>query len=202
MEDSEVFSSDFSDLTTSAASTAWTTSIASMTLTASFHQKIYWWSYPTPKWQTMVTSCGMDHQNANFLLIPDTLSVGGCWGHLNQMIWCYFFENRLKKLKFPNLMKPLSTMIKKVLILLPLRAIYFQAFHYETPCIFIRSSSLIHHFEGMKFMNFAYNYEVIGIIESIKQMVKTWNFVKNRAKVVKCTTLNINPSNKWDCHFT
>jgi hypothetical protein len=44
MDDSEVFSSDFPGLRTSAASmtsTASTTSMASMTSTASFHQKIY-----------------------------------------------------------------------------------------------------------------------------------------------------------------
>ena len=43
MDDSEVLSSDFPGLRTSAASlasTASTTSMASMTLTASFHQKI------------------------------------------------------------------------------------------------------------------------------------------------------------------
>jgi hypothetical protein len=44
MDDSEVLSSDFPGLRTSAASmtsTASTTSMASMTSTASFHQKIY-----------------------------------------------------------------------------------------------------------------------------------------------------------------
>jgi hypothetical protein len=49
---SEVLSSDFSDLRTSAASmtsTASTTSVASMTSTASFHQKIYWsWWFDDP----------------------------------------------------------------------------------------------------------------------------------------------------------
>ena len=45
LDDSEVLSSDFPDLRTSAASmtsTASTTSMASMTFTASFHQKHYW----------------------------------------------------------------------------------------------------------------------------------------------------------------
>ena len=44
LDDSEVLSSDFPDLRTSAASmtsTASTTSMASMTFTASFHQKHY-----------------------------------------------------------------------------------------------------------------------------------------------------------------
>ena len=49
---SEVLSSDFSGLRTSAASvtlTASTTSVASMTSTASFHQKIYWsWWFDDP----------------------------------------------------------------------------------------------------------------------------------------------------------
>ena len=45
LDDSEVLSSDFPDLRTSAASVisaASTTSVASMTFTASFHQKHYW----------------------------------------------------------------------------------------------------------------------------------------------------------------
>ena len=52
LDDSEVLSSDFSDLRTSAASvtsTASTTSVASMTSSASFHQKNYWaWCFHQP----------------------------------------------------------------------------------------------------------------------------------------------------------
>ena len=59
---SEVLSSDFSGLRTSAASvtsTASTTSVASMTSTASFHQKIYWsWWFDDP-W----------HQNNQYLSV-------------------------------------------------------------------------------------------------------------------------------------
>ena len=48
----------------------------------------------------------------------------------------YFFENWFMKLKCPSLLKPLcrhhnST---KLWLLLPLRAIYFSTFQYETPC--------------------------------------------------------------------
>ena len=60
MDDSEVLSSDFPGLRTSAASmtsTASTTSIASMTSTASFHQKIYWSWWLDHSW----------HQNDQYL---------------------------------------------------------------------------------------------------------------------------------------
>ena len=43
-----------------------------------------------------------------FLLISDTLSVGGCWGR------CYFFKNWWMKLKFPNLLKALGTIIQQI----------------------------------------------------------------------------------------
>ena len=42
LNDTEVFSSDFPGLTISVTSTPLTTSMASMTFTASFHQKHYW----------------------------------------------------------------------------------------------------------------------------------------------------------------
>ena len=59
-DDSEVLSSDFPGLWTSAASmtsTASTTSMASMTSTASYHQNIYWSWYMDHSW----------HQNYQYL---------------------------------------------------------------------------------------------------------------------------------------
>ena len=44
------------------------------------------------------------------------------------------FEIWLMKLKCPNLMNRLYTIIQKILILLSLRAIYYRLFHYKTPC--------------------------------------------------------------------
>ena len=69
---------------TSMTSTISTASVASMTSTASFQQNIYstWWFdhpyYPNDQYEVLF--CEMDHQKFNFLLIFNTLSVGGCWG--------------------------------------------------------------------------------------------------------------------------
>ena len=84
LDDSEVLSSDFSGLKTSAASmtsVTSTASMASMTSTASFHQKILILmveSSLAPKLSKPVPFYGMDHQKSNFLLISDTLSVKDC----------------------------------------------------------------------------------------------------------------------------
>ena len=87
-------------------------------------------SFLAPKWPIMVLFCGMDHQKSNFSLISDTLSVRGCWGQPMLLFWKLVDETQM--------VKPLEPTIhhnsKKYLILLPLRAIYFRSFHYETPC--------------------------------------------------------------------
>ena len=46
------------------------------------------------------------------------------------------FLNSLMKLKCPNLLNPLATMILKTYwSFYPLRAIYFHTLQYETPCV-------------------------------------------------------------------
>ena len=105
---SEVLGSTFSGLRTSVASvtlTASTTSVAWMTSTASFHQKIYcsWWFIDS--W----------HQNDQYWSIfaewifkkPiftdfSTFSVRGCWEQPMLLFW-------FMKLKIYNLLKPLGT---------------------------------------------------------------------------------------------
>ena len=171
----EVFSSDFPVLRTSAASmisTASTTSIASMTSTASFHQIFCWswwldhpwhpndqidlsglcnltglnslnspissknfliqmvWPSPAPKWPILVPFCGMDHQKSNFLLIFDTLPVGGWWGQPMLLFW--------KLIDATQISKPLEPTRHHNLIklwnLLSLRADLLCILQYETPC--------------------------------------------------------------------
>ena len=69
-----------------------------------------------------------------FLLISDTLSVGGCWGHPMSFFWKLVDETQMsnpsKAASYRN-----ST---KLSILLPLRAIYFYSLYYETPCTYWR----------------------------------------------------------------
>ena len=87
LDDSEVLRSDFSGPRTSAASL---TSSASVTLLAStaskalFHQKNFLilivGTSLAQKWPILAPICEMDYLKSNFLLISDTLSVGGCWG--------------------------------------------------------------------------------------------------------------------------
>ena len=52
--------------------------------------------------------CGMDHQKSNFSLISDTFLSDAVEAN-----WCYFFEKWLMKLKCPNLLKPLGTLIQE-----------------------------------------------------------------------------------------
>ena len=73
---------------------------------------------------------GMDHQKSNFLLIYDTLSVGGCWGQLMSFFWKLVDETQISKP--PEATRHHNSI--KVLILLPLRANLLCVLHYETPC--------------------------------------------------------------------
>ena len=111
--DSEVLSSGFSGLKTSAASMtspASTASMASMTSTASFHQKkmliLMIWSSPESKWPIQVPICGIDRKKPNFSLISDTLPEEAV-----EASQCHFFENWLIKHKCAILLKLLGTII-------------------------------------------------------------------------------------------
>ena len=111
LDDSEVLSSGFPGLKTSAASmtsAASTASMASMTSSASFHQKksliLMIWSSLATKWPIPVPYCGMDHRKSNFSLISDTLPEEAV-----EASQCHFFEKWLIKHKCAILLKPLST---------------------------------------------------------------------------------------------
>ena len=84
-----------------------------------------------PKWSKPVPFCGMDHQKSIFLLISDTLSVGGCWGQPMLFFWKLVDETQISK---PSEAIRHHNLIKK-LILLPLRADLLCILHYEIPCI-------------------------------------------------------------------
>ena len=89
----------FQALETSAAST---TSMASMTFTASFYQKkllllMVGYSEAT-KWPILVLFCGMDHQKPKFSLISVPFLSEAV-----EVSRYYFFENWLMILKYPNL---------------------------------------------------------------------------------------------------
>ena len=91
LDDSEVLNSDFPGLRTSAASMTSITSVASMTSTASFHQRTSWtwWSdhpwYQNDQYWSLFKEWII--KNPVFLLISDTLSVGGCWGQPILLFW-------------------------------------------------------------------------------------------------------------------
>ena len=105
---SEVLSSDFLGLKTSAASitsVTSTASMASMTWTASFHQKIYWsWWYDHP-WhpndQYQYPFVEWINKNPIFHLNWQSF----CW-MLVRPVLCYFFKNWLLCLKISNLRIP------------------------------------------------------------------------------------------------
>ena len=89
LDDSKVLSRHFSDLRTSAASTA---SMASMTFTASFQQTkiliVMVGSSLAPLWPIQVPFWGMDHQKSNVLLILPLFLLEAV-----EASWCHFFEN-------------------------------------------------------------------------------------------------------------
>ena len=68
--------------------------------------------------------------NYKDLLCFSTFSVGGCWGQPMLLFWKLIHKTQMSNppeaASYRN-----ST---KLLILLPLRAIYFYSLHYETPC--------------------------------------------------------------------
>ena len=67
----------------------------------------------------------------NIPLNFSTFSVRGCRGQPMLLFWKLVDETQMVKPPEPtNYHNP-----KKYLILLPLRAIYFRSFHYETPCM-------------------------------------------------------------------
>ena len=125
--DSEVLSSDFPGLKTSAVSMISVTSTASMTSTASFYQK-------NTHLGTKMTNNGPFIWNGSskiyFFNDFSTFSVGSCCGQPMLLFWKLIHKTQISKppeaASYRN-----ST---KLLILLPLRAIYFYSFHYETPC--------------------------------------------------------------------
>ena len=65
------------------------------------------WSL-APKWPILVHFCGMDHQKSKFLLI-----LAPFLSEAVEDSQCYFFESWFVKLKFPNLLKLLGTIIQQ-----------------------------------------------------------------------------------------
>ena len=68
-----------------------------------------------------------------FLLISDTLSVGGCWVQTLLLFWKLVDETQMSKPPEPTR----NPSLRKFLILVPLRGSYFRSYHYETPCSFL-----------------------------------------------------------------
>ena len=94
------------------ASTASTASVASMTYTTSFHQKNDWYWWLDHSW----------HHNDQYLsLIVDWILENPIfhWCLVSfpheavEASPCYFFQNWLMKLKCPNLLNPLDTIIQE-----------------------------------------------------------------------------------------
>ena len=45
------------------------------------------WPIPSKNFRIQILFCAIDHQKFIFSLIPDALSVGGCWGQLMLLFW-------------------------------------------------------------------------------------------------------------------
>ena len=94
LDDSELLSSDFSGLRTSASSLTSLASAPSLASTASkalFHKRtsMSWWLdcpwHQNDFYCSLI--CWMNHQISKFLLISYTLSVGNCWGQPMLLFW-------------------------------------------------------------------------------------------------------------------
>ena len=68
-----------------------------------------------------------------------TFSVRGCWGWSMLLFWKLVDETQMSTP--PEHTRHRDS--RKLLILLPLRAIYFTTFQYETPCTFIFFNSFL-----------------------------------------------------------
>ena len=68
----------------------------------------------------------------NIMLNFSKFYVGGWWGQLMLLFWNLVDETQMSKP--PERGRGMHHNPRKYLILLPLRAIYFRSFNYETPC--------------------------------------------------------------------
>ena len=136
LNDSEVLSSDFPSLKTSATSDlSGLNSFNDLDSLVSLKDLLILmlWSSLAPKWLIPVPFCGMDHQKSNFLLIFDTLSVGGCWGQPMLLFWKLIDETQISKPPEPTMHHNSI----KLWILLSLSADLLYILQYETPCMTI-----------------------------------------------------------------
>ena len=115
LDDFNVLTGDFQGFRTSTASmasTASTASMASMTYTTSFHQKNdwYWWLdhswHHNGQYLSLIVEWILENPIFHWYLVP----------FLSKAVEAspsYFFQNWLMKLKCPNLLKPLDTIIQE-----------------------------------------------------------------------------------------
>ena len=96
------------------------------------------WSSLAPKWPILVPFSAMDHQKSKFLLVYEPF----LWEVVEES-QCYFFENRLMKLKYLNLLKPLGTIIHyNYQFFYPSGPIYFALFNVRHPVVQCRTSNM------------------------------------------------------------
>ena len=89
------------------------------------------WLSLAPKWPILVHFGGIDHQKSKFLLI-----LAPFLSEAVEDSWCYFFGNWFVKLKFPNLLKPVGTIIQQnYWSLYPSELIYFALFTMRHPVL-------------------------------------------------------------------
>ena len=87
------------------------------------------WSSLAPKWPILVPFYRMYHQKSNFSLI-----LAPFLSEAVEASRCHFFENWLMKHKFPNLLKPLGTIIQQnYWSFYPSDLIYFAIFTMRHP---------------------------------------------------------------------
>ena len=126
LDDSEVFSSDFSSLRNLCShidliglcNLSGLNSLYSHISSKNFLILMVQSSL-APKWPIWIPLCGMDHEKSTFLLISEALSLRGCWGQPVLLFWKLVDKTQMSK-------PPEATRhhkSRKLLILLPHRAI-------------------------------------------------------------------------------
>ena len=135
LDDSEVLSSNFSDLCSlkdlSDLNSLNDLNDLDSLISSNILLIMMVWLSLAPKWPLPVPFCWIDHQQSNFSLISDTLPVGGCWGQPMSFLWK--LDAKTQKSKPPEATRHYKSI--KLWILLPLRADLLCILQYETPCI-------------------------------------------------------------------
>ena len=125
-------------------------------------------------------------ESQNITMNFSTFSVGGCWGQPMLLFWKLIHKTQMSNppeaASYRN-----ST---KLLILLPLRAIYFYSLCYETPC----NSFFEHSWWGLK-------RQTKSLVPASQSSEKSGDSVKKRKTYIKFINVNFSTKKNVGIYF-